>query len=88
MSVVTYDEMKDFLQNSVSNVTFTKKNGDERIMKCTLMPEHLPPAEVKESTEKTEKAVNTDVLAVWDLEAEGWRSFRLDSVKNFDSVPN
>lgn len=88
MSVVTYDEMKDFLQNSVSNVTFTKKNGDERIMKCTLMPEHLPPAEVKENTEKTEKAVNTDVLAVWDLEAEGWRSFRLDSVKNFDSVPN
>lgn len=91
MSVVTYDEMKDFLQNSVSNVTFTKKNGDERIMKCTLMLEHLPLTEVKEkteNTEKTEKAVNTDVLAVWDLEAEGWRSFRLDSVKNFDIVPN
>lgn len=88
MSKVTYDEMKDFLQNTVSNVTFTKKNGDQRIMKCTLMPEHLPPVEVKEGAEQTEKKVNTEVLAVWDLEAEGWRSFRLDSVINFDTVPS
>ena len=88
MSIVTYEEMKDLLQNAVSNVSFTKKNGDERIMQCTLMPEHLPAIEVKEDAEKTEKAVNTEVLAVWDLQAEGWRSFRLDSVKKFDIVPN
>jgi hypothetical protein len=89
MSKVTYEDMKDFLQNSVSNVTFTKKDGSTRIMKCTLMPEHLPAVEVKEDTEeKTEKAVNTSVLAVWDLQAEGWRSFRIDSITNFDVVPS
>lgn len=87
MTKVTYDEMKDFLQHSVSNVTFTKKNGDQRIMKCTLMPEHLPPIEVKEGEEKAERKVNTDVLAVWDLDSKGWRSFRLDSIVTFDVVP-
>ena len=89
MSKVTYEEMKDFLQNSVSNVTFTKKDGTVRVMKCTLMPEHLPPVEVKESKEgETERKVNTEVLAVWDLDNEGWRSFRLDSIQNFDVVPS
>jgi hypothetical protein len=83
--MITYDEMKDLLQNNVSNVTFTKKNGEQRVMKCTLMPEHLPPLEVKEGT--SEKEVNTEVLAVWDIEKDAWRSFRIDSVTNFDICP-
>lgn len=86
MSKVTYDDMKSFLQESVSNVTFTKKNGDKRVLKCTLMAKHLPPIEVKEGEEKAERKVNTDVLSVWDLENEGWRSFRLDSVVEFEPI--
>ena len=86
MSKVTYDDMKEFLQASVSNVTFTKKNGETRILKCTLMPKHLPPVEVKEGEEKAERKVNTDVVSVWDLENKGWRSFRLDSVVEFEAI--
>ena len=52
-------------------------------MLCTLMSEFLP--ETKE-TEKEDKKVNEEVLAVWDLEKEAWRSFRLDSISNVQTA--
>lgn len=65
-------------------ITFTKKDGSERVMKCTLMPEKLPPVTVTEN--KTERKKSEDTLAVYDLESNGWRSFVIKSVKkiNFD----
>jgi hypothetical protein len=71
--------LKVMSKSNVLSVTFEKKDGSERVMKCTLMADKLPPVEVTEG--KATKAENPDVLAVWDLEASGWRSFRLDSVK-------
>jgi hypothetical protein len=56
-------------------IVFTKKDGTERTMKCTLMEDYLP------ETVGSEKAKNDEVLAVYDLEKEGWRSFRWDSIK-------
>jgi hypothetical protein len=83
---MTYDELKSVLQANIANVTFTKKNGEKRVLNCTLIADHLPAIEVKEGEEKTERKVNTDVLSVWDLENEGWRSFRLDSLENVEIV--
>ena len=63
-------------------VTFTKKDGTERVMECTLQPELLPPVVVTEDVEpKRQKAANEDVMAVYDLESKGWRSFTVRSVK-------
>jgi hypothetical protein len=59
-------------------VTFTKKDGSERIMNCTLVPELLPPVEIKEDKEPRKKS--DDVVAVYDIEAKGWRSFTLKNV--------
>jgi len=56
-------------------IVFTKKDGTERTMKCTLMEEYLP------ETVGSDKPKNDEVLAVYDLEKEGWRSFRWDSIK-------
>jgi hypothetical protein len=84
MSEFNYDNLKEQLQSGVLNVTFTKKNGEDRDMLCTLMADKLPKVEikeVKEGEEKKERAENRDVLAVYDLEAEGWRSFLLDTLK-------
>jgi hypothetical protein len=47
-------------------------------MICTLQEHVIPPAEPKK-TERVKKE-NDDVLAVWDVEAQGWRSFRFDSI--------
>lgn len=73
--------LKDILKASDATVTFLKKDGTERIMKCTLDPKQLPPAPVTEGEVKKERKVNEDVMAVYDLESQGWRSFTLKSVK-------
>lgn len=64
-------------------VTFTKKDGTERMMECTTAPSLVPQEPISESiTPKREKKVNEDVCPVYDIEAKGWRSFRWDSIKN------
>lgn len=74
-------DVKKLLQDKICEVTFEKKDGSERVMKCTLKASELPPVEIKEDADTKQRAENPDVLAVWDMEAKGWRSFRLDSVK-------
>jgi len=72
-------------------LTFTKKDGTERVMECTTNPDLVPLVEEKVHVTNTdnpidfpikkEKKVNEEVMPVYDLEAKGWRSFRWDSVK-------
>ena len=81
------DTLHVLLQMDVLTVTFTKKDGCERVMTCTLREDLLPPAIVKEGTEKKVKKVNEAVMAVYDLEANAFRSFRMDSIKNIESSP-
>ena len=70
--------LKDALKTNTAEVTFTKKDGTERVMKCTLKEDVLPVVESKEpSTRKT----NDANLAVFDVEANGWRSFTVRAVK-------
>jgi hypothetical protein len=84
---MTNDEMKDSLHQGMCKVVFTKKNGDERIMHCTLQESMLPEQmDIEEEIQK--KKPNPDVLAVWDVEAKGWRSFRWDSIKDFSTEFN
>ncbi len=66
------------LRNYIISITFTKKNGEERIMKCTLKDEYIISEEKKSFSIRKE---NTEILPVWDLENSAWRSFRIDSVK-------
>ena len=68
------------LQAGPVTVTFNKKDGDERVMTCSLQPELLPPVPVKEST--TVKKENTNIISVYDLTAQGWRSFIVKNVTN------
>jgi hypothetical protein len=72
------EEVKAGLQSAIATVVFEKADGTLRQMRCTLMAEHLPVRDEKEDTRKP----NEETLAVWDLEVGGWRSFRLDSIKN------
>ena len=75
---VSRNWLKDVLLGSVVEVEFTKKDGTERKMKCTLKPSLLPVQEEKE--QPSTRKVPTDSLAVYDLENNGWRSFRYDSI--------
>ena len=66
------------LQKKAMRITFTKVNGEERIMDCTLQEHMLP--ETNESNRKQ----NEEVLPVFDINKGEWRSFRLDSVTNIE----
>jgi hypothetical protein len=78
--------LKDALQSNEVTVTFTKKDGSDRVMKCTLDPKVLPPSPVIEA--KTERKKSENTLAVYDLEAQAWRSFTIKSVKKITfSIP-
>ena len=81
------DYILEMLRTRVLDVDFIKADGSHRTMKCTLKTDLLPPPPAKKEfdltapvTESKHKAENLDVIAVWDLEAKGWRSFRLESV--------
>jgi len=74
------------LHENVVEITFNKVDGSERVMLCTLNYMLLPQAVLSKDPKdpKTPRKINTDVIACYDLEAEGWRSFRLDSITNFE----
>lgn len=81
---MTRDEMIQKLHEGVCIVTFKKADGSERVMKCTLVEDVLPPATKEDPlSQKKIRAVNEEVVPVWDVERNGWRSFRVDSVVDF-----
>lgn len=79
------EEIKSLLHKNTCVVTFEKVNGEMRKMVCTLNSS-LIPHEQTEVSEKRTKSENPDVLPVYDIEANGWRSFRWNSLKEFSLV--
>lgn len=61
------------------DILFTKSDGTERQMRCTLNESKIP---ADFTPKNTERKKSDEVLPVFDIENQGWRSFRLDSVKN------
>jgi hypothetical protein len=77
-----FNRLQEILREQEIKITFTKKDGTERVMRCTLDPNKLP---VQESTEtNANRKVSTETMAVFDLDVQGWRSFTKKSVKCVD----
>mgnify|MGYP003338482571 CR=1 FL=1 len=74
--------LKGMLHVSPVTVTFTKKDGTERVMKCTLEEAVLPKVELKEDTKPRKES--TTSMRVFDLEKQEWRSFTIKSVKRVE----
>ena len=66
------------LTQGVVKIKFEKKDGSLREMNATLKPTLV--VEYEKKTDKT-KEKNKDVMPVFDIDINEWRSFRLDSVK-------
>lgn len=71
------DWLKGILHQQEVRITFLKTDGTKRVLKCTLKEGVVVP---HTKTTDREKKQNEDVMAVWDVEKNAWRSFRLDSV--------
>jgi hypothetical protein len=80
-------DLKKLLQEKTMSVLFTKKDGTQRAMLCTLMSEHLPLVDKQEGDEvKKERKESDTSIRVWDLEKKDWRSFRIDSVVSYSPM--
>lgn len=78
---LTRDEMLDQLTGRICRVLFTKKNGEERDMLCTRNMVAIPSSHHPKGADTKE---NDEVISVYDVKAEGWRSFRVDNVILFE----
>ena len=76
------DTLVEGLKRNLVKVVFMKVNGDLREMNCTLHESILPESTITE----TEKKINLDTISVWDIDNSGWRSFRIDSIKQFKMI--
>lgn len=86
--IPTQEDLMELLRKEVVEVTFTKLNGEERKMPCTLIPNMLPPAKKDDPiTQKKVREISDKVIAVWAIESKGFRSFRYDRVKKVEVIP-
>lgn len=76
-------EMAIALRQGVCRVEFTKVDGSHRIMMATLNPQEIP-APAHPGLVPTDRKPNPHVLPVYDVIAQGWRSFKVANVLSFD----
>jgi hypothetical protein len=73
--------LRGYLNESVITVTFTKKDGTPRVMKCTKQSDLIP-------EDKQPKGTGTmttgDAVAAFDLEKQEWRSFNTGNITHIE----
>ena len=86
MLEITKDELVEKLLVEEVTITFTTADGTDRTMLCTKQFSKIP-QEFHPKTDKVVKldengnTIETDLISVWDLEKQGWRSFNFSKVK-------
>lgn len=75
MSNFDFDQLVEDLRKGERTIKFRKKDGTIRFLRATLRDGAI----VQPKGTKTTPP-NPDVVVVFDVENQGWRSFRKDSV--------
>ena len=74
------------LHGNIVEVKFKKTDGTDRTMICTLKSDLIPEHKRYFKEEGDNRKENPDVIAVYDIEKEDWRSFKVKSVYSFLTV--
>lgn len=77
----TQDWLKFLLRQENVTVEFKKSDGSIRSMLCTLNESKIP---VEKSPKNSGRRQNDEILAVFDVEKQDWRSFRWDSIVSLE----
>lgn len=92
--------VKQLLTNSEVTVTFTKADGTDRDMLCTLDHSRIPVSIAKpvsttapvdgivRESRKPRKEPDPHSIRVYDLEKQEWRSFRFERLKKVTATLN
>ena len=87
MTTNTREFLEEQLRRGICMVVFTKGDGTVRELECTLLDSYIAKhgysVTYDENGERA-KPKNENMLPVWDIESEGWRSFKVDSVISVD----
>jgi hypothetical protein len=82
------DQIQTALRNDTVKFTFTKANGESRNMQATLNVNFIPldqiPVIKKDAPVAKE---NVNIVRCFDVDIKGWRSFRVDSLTEFNGNP-
>lgn len=79
---------KTLTENKETIIKFVKTNGELRTMKCTLHSSYFSVDQNNQNNQNTKDTTKaSDTLSVIDLEAEGWRSFKVLSVVMVNDKP-
>lgn len=76
------EKLRDWLREELQEITFTKANGETRVMIGTLKPELLPalPPLVEGELPPVRKAPTPGLVSVYVPAETGWRSFKAESL--------
>lgn len=84
---MTQAELVTLLKQHVLEITFTKVNGEERVMPCTLREDRLPAREpVLEGSSSKRRPPPDGNVSVFCTDKNEWRSFRFDNLKTWRIV--
>lgn len=75
--------IQNLLRMWEAKITFTKKDGTERVMRCTLKEGVVVP---HEKTTDRVKQPKDDLLSVWDIESQGWRTITIPNITVIEIV--
>lgn len=85
MNITEKKNLLDALKRTTVQVTFKKIDSDEiRVMPCTLNKDILEKVEANGSV--TNINLESDHFAVWSLDKDAWRSFRLNTVVSWEVI--
>jgi glutaredoxin 3 len=80
------DIEKEFKLGHTLEVEFTKSDGEVRKMLCTRNPKVISENLISDKKTERTKTPNPEVISVFDLDKNSWRSFRLNSVISYSIV--
>lgn len=78
---MTRDEMMETLRKQTVRVVFTKIDGEQRDMMCTLGEEFIPD---NKRPNGNGKAPPESVIRAFDVNKQEWRAFRVENVVSFN----
>jgi hypothetical protein len=84
MKEFVYKPLRVALRDGMVKVTFTKKNGDVRVMDCTTNVELAGHMFKEPDQNAVQVADKPDLYRVVDIDADGFRSFNHDQIISYE----
>jgi hypothetical protein len=77
--------MRGYLSENTATVTFTKKDGTTRVMRCTRDSNLIPSEKLaKEDPNKPAKVPTGDAVQAFDLDIGEWRAFNTGNITRIE----